>query len=92
MTGLAGRAVLVTDVVSTSSAPELHGLAPDELEPAMAALVAAGNFFTGTNPYRVVAVLEDDPSVTDIALHDPWLWAVTPDRQHLTYAVTWRQR
>lgn len=92
LTRLGRRAVLVTDTVSTSTAPALLGLAQDALEPAMAALVAAGNFFTGTNPYRIAAVLEEGGAAADVALHDPWLWAVTPDREHLTYAISWRRR
>jgi hypothetical protein len=31
------------------------------LEARMVELIAAENFFTGTNPYRIVAVLEEDP-------------------------------
>ncbi len=89
MAGPDGHAVLVTDTVPTSTAPHLTGLDPAQLEPAMAALVAGGNFFTGTNPYRTVAVLEE-AGAADVVLHDPWLWAVTPDRDHLTYAITWR--
>ena len=50
MARLGRRAVLVTDTVSTSTAPSLLGLGAGELEPAMAALVAAGNFFTGDQP------------------------------------------
>lgn len=92
MTQLGRRAVLVTDTVSTSTAPSLLGLGADELEPAMAALVAAGNFFTGTNPYRIAAVLEEGGAAADVTLHDPWLWPVTPDRQHLTYAISWRRQ
>lgn len=91
-----GGAVLVTDTAPTSTAPSLRHLDQAELEPAMAALVAGGNFFTGTNAYRVVAVLEEDEAfaglVSEVTLHDPWLWAVTEDREHLTYAVTWRRR
>lgn len=41
MTRLGRRAVLVTDTVPTSTAPSLLGLGQEELEPAMAALVAA---------------------------------------------------
>lgn len=93
---LGGQAILVTDTVATSTAPHLPTLAETELEPAMAALVASGNFFTGTNAYRVAAVLEESAPftgcVSDVTLHDPWLWAVTPDREHLTYAITWARR
>lgn len=86
-----GRCVLVTDIVSSTTAPQLLHTTEMDLEPEMARLVAARNFFTGTNPYRIVAVLEDDPAfrkdVCDIRLFDPWLWAVTPDRHHLTCAI-----
>ena len=90
LTSRGGLAVLVTDTVPTSTAPNLRRLDPPELEPAMAELVAGGNFFTGTNPYRIVAVLEE-AGAAGVVLHDPWLWAVTPDRDHLTYAITWRR-
>jgi hypothetical protein len=84
-----GHAVLVTDTVPTSTASHLRDLEPGQLEPAMAALVAGGNFFTGTNPYRILAVLEE-AGAAGVVLHGPWLWPVTPDRDHLTYAITWR--
>jgi hypothetical protein len=91
-----GTALLVTDVVSTTTAPELVDADPRNLEPHMAALVAAGNFFTGTNPYRIVAVLEEDAHLSALVagahIADPWLWAVTPDRQHLTCAIVIRRR
>jgi hypothetical protein len=90
-----GRMVLVTDVVATTTAPELLRTPPDRLEPAMAALVAAGNFFTGVNPYRIVALLEEDRRLSGLVeaveLRGPWLWAVTADRRHLTCAVTARR-
>lgn len=90
-----GTFVLVSDVVSTSTAPGLASAAGADLEEALAALVADKNFFTGTNPYRIVALLEEDPRssgyVTNVALRDPWLWAVTSDREHLTYAIVARR-
>jgi len=85
-----GRVVLVTDVVSSSTAPSVLGAA--DLEAEMAALVAARNFFTGANPYRLAALLEADDRLCDVRLHDPWLWRVTADREHLTCALTARRR
>jgi hypothetical protein len=86
-----GRCVLVTDIVSSATAPQLLHTTETDLEPEMARLVARRNFFTGANPYRIVAVLEDDPAfrkdVCDVRLFDPWLWAVTPNRHHLTCAI-----
>lgn len=91
LTSPGGALVLVSDVVSTTTAPGLAAAAPETLEERMAGLVAAKNFFTGTNPYRIVALLEEDGRfrdlVTDVRLVDPWLWPVTPDRRHLTYAI-----
>src|SRR4029077_15521554 len=90
-----GTLVLVTDVVSTTTAPELAEATPAELEERLAALVASGNFFTGTNPYRIVALLEEDERfrklVSDVRLVKPWLWHVTADRQHLTCAIVARR-
>jgi hypothetical protein len=86
-----GTVVLVTDVVSTTTAPQLLDTAQADLGEQMAELVASRNFFTGTNPYRIAALLEEDERfrglVTDVCLLEPWLWRVTADRQHLTYAI-----
>jgi hypothetical protein len=90
-----GTAVLVTDVVSSTTAPQILNTTQADLEQQMAALVAAKNFFTGTNPYRIAALLEEDnrfhPLVADVRLLDPWLWRVTADREHLTCAVLIRR-
>ena len=86
-----GMCVLITDVVSSATAPQLLHTAERDLEHEMARVIAARNFFTGANPYRIVAVLEDDEmfrgDVCHVQLCDPWLWAVTPDRHHLTVAI-----
>lgn len=62
----------------------------------MASLVAARNFFTATNPYRIVALLEDaEPFrqlVTRVRIVGPWLWAMTTDRKHLTCAIVAERR
>lgn len=92
LTAPGGHAVLVTDVVATTTAPALLSTPPERLEPAMTELVAAGNFFTGVNPYRLVAVLEEDERVAAVRLADPWLWPVTADRAHLTCAVVAQTR
>lgn len=90
-----GAAILVTDVVSTATAPELLDRDEAELEGAMQILVAARNFFTGANPYRIMSLLKHDERwarhVAGVEMHGPWLWAVTPHRQHLTCALTFRR-
>jgi hypothetical protein len=91
LTSTGGTCVLVTDVVSSVTAPAILRTPETELATLMAELVAARNFFTGVNPYRIVAVLEDEPpfrdTVTGVRLSAPWLWDVTPDRQYLTCAI-----
>jgi len=90
-----GTLVLITDVVATTTAPQLLAAAPADLEERMAELVASRNFFTGTNPYRIVALLEEDDrfrhTATAVRLLQPWLWRVTADRQHLTCAILARR-
>jgi hypothetical protein len=90
-----GTLILLTDVVSTTTAPQLLAATTAELEEQMAELVASRNFFTGTNPYRIVALLEEDERfrnlVVDVRVLEPWLWRVTPDREHLTCAILARR-
>jgi hypothetical protein len=90
-----GAAVLVTDVVSSRTAPQILEAAPADLEEQMATLIAAKNFFTGTNPYRIAALLEEDEFfrslVAEVRLLEPWRWPVTADREHLTCAILIRR-
>jgi hypothetical protein len=91
-----GTCVLVTDIVSTSSAPELLDAGEGALEEHLARLVAARNFFTGTNPYRLVERFEAHADIEAARLAGPWLWQLTADRAHLAAAVVavrraWRE-
>ena len=58
LTAPGGTFVLVTDFVSTASAPGLLAMQAAELEPELSRLVAA-DFFTGTNPHRILALLQE---------------------------------
>jgi len=95
LTSPGGTAVLVTDVVSSLTVPALRETPEADLTVLMAQLVAARNFFTGVNPYRIVALLEGEPpfrdSVEEVRLLAPWLWDVTADRQYLTCAIAFRR-
>ena len=95
--GLALRNKHLADLVALTRPVGALLQVPDgRLEDAMASLIAGKNFFTGTNPYRIVALLEEEPSlaehVCDVEMLDPWLWAVTRDRQHLTTAIVAHRR
>jgi hypothetical protein len=96
LTAPGGAFVLVTDFVSTASAPGLTALQSADLEAELARLVAAGNFFTGTNPYRILALLQESEhfaaDVESTRFAGPWLWALLPGRQHLAGAIVVRRR
>jgi hypothetical protein len=91
-----GTCVLVTDIVSTTTAPELLDAGTDALEGHLARLVATRNFFTGTNPYRLVERFEARADIAAARWVGPWLWQLTADRAHLAAAVVavrraWRE-
>ena len=82
-----GVGILVTDVVSSDTAPELKSSTPETLPPLVRQLVSSGNFFSGTNPATVLRdlnILSRLPNGAE-SVHtiDPWLWELG-DR---TYAV-----
>jgi hypothetical protein len=92
-----GTALLVSDLVSSDTAGQLHHVSEqsDTLVPLLLALIAARNFFTGTNPFSIRALLTSDsmlaPHVQNITLQLPWLWQLSKDRVYLVYALSWRR-
>jgi hypothetical protein len=78
MTRPGGVALLVTDVVSSFTFPNLPILNEDELSNAMYQQVAMKNFFTGANPYALAALFRNDPDlrgrVTEVEMLEPWRW------------------
>jgi len=87
-----GAFVLVTDVVSSASAPAIRERAERDLPDLLARLIEERNFFTGANPAAIWKQLTEDPEFTArcarIESHDPWLWPVTSSHDYLTWAVT----
>ena len=83
--------VLVTDFVSSATAPEITTMPQEALAAYLPQLLAQRNFFTGTNPYRILAKLEQEEPfrgrIARAALAGPWLWQVTAQHTHLTGAI-----
>lgn len=82
-----GVGILITDVVSSDTAPELNSSTPETLPSLVKQLVSSGNFFSGTNPANVLRdlnILSRLPNGAE-SVHtiDPWLW----DLGSRTYAV-----
>jgi hypothetical protein len=90
-----GASVLVSDIVSTASAPDLAICPEHELANRLARLIEEQNFFTGANPSAIWRELSGDPVFSDriaeITVHDPWLWPVTASHSYLTWALTLRR-
>ena len=82
MTRPGGIAILITDVVSSATMPELPTLDERMLPREMYRQVAAKNFFTGTNPYALEAMFRNDADlasrVSEVEMLDPWRWQQGP--------------
>jgi hypothetical protein len=91
-----GRAALVSDLVSSDTAPHLLQLTEAQLPDAMHELVLAKNFFTGLNPYIIAEELRTeahygaDPE--RVTLHPPWWWPLTDERGYLVFAISFVRR
>lgn len=86
-----GTVVLITDIVSSFTLPELAAAANSELPMLVGRAIAERNFFSGVNPFVIKQVLETDvpmaSQLTDVRLSNPWLWDLGP-RQYAVCALT----
>lgn len=86
-----GTVVLITDVVSSLTVPELATAASSELPALVGRAIAQRNFFTGVNPFVIKRLLETDVALaaqlTDVRLSDPWVWDLGP-RLYAVCALT----
>ncbi|MEP3478841.1 MAG: hypothetical protein ABJZ55_06310 [Fuerstiella sp.] len=73
-----GVAILISDVVSSVSAPELVDAKESELPDLVRKLVTSRNFFSGTNPAAVLAELnlltKTAGGPESVHTIDPWKW------------------
>lgn len=85
-----GRAVLITDFVSSVTAPELVHVDERELPALAARLIREHNFFTGLNPAVLASLFAQDPwlaaRVGRVQVSPPWRWPF-PTRIYAVYAV-----
>lgn len=89
-----GYGVLITDVVSSETAPTLATLPEDALESTLVELIRQGNFFHGLNPFALTAAFRTDPVVraraTDVQALPPWRWDLGP-RLYAVWGLKWRR-
>jgi hypothetical protein len=90
-----GTVVLVTDIVSSTTCPELPTISESELADFVGRQIQQHNFFTGVNPFVLRQLLETDtavaPLVSDVRLSLPWRWQLGP-RTYAVVALTARRR
>lgn len=93
-----GRGLLVSDLVSSSTAPQLRSWTHAQLRQGMESLLRDSNFFTGTNPHAIVARIKDKFAhlieADSVRLISPWRWRMggESDKQFLVYAIEFRKR
>jgi hypothetical protein len=85
-----GRLVLVTDVVSSATFPDLPQIPEAQLRDTVLRLIQARNFFTGANPFVLWRLLQSEPELTrhtsSVQLLGPWLWDLGP-RYYAVFAI-----
>lgn len=83
-----GCALLVSEVVSSDSAPDLPGVPDASLPQHLKHLLESQNFFTGLHPGIILQELHNDPSIQplvgSVRTAAPWKWPFL----YRTYAVT----
>lgn len=86
-----GRAILITELVSSSSYPGLRDTSQADLTDVLHQLIAGRNFFTGLNPVVLKCLWQESPElaplVEQVQLSSPWLWNFGP-RVYACYALS----
>ena len=94
LTAVGGHGLLVSDFVSSATAPELLTVVDDDMPDLTAQLINARNFFTGLNPVIAMDELQNDPAfasrVAKCQLSRPWRWDAGP-RVYAVAAVRFRR-
>ena len=89
-----GAGILITDFVSSETAPELAGMTESMLPQAAIRWLKQRNFFTGTNPAAIRDYYENrqriNSPISDVQLVGPWRWDIGA-KQFAVAAVTFRR-
>ena len=89
-----GNAILITDFVSSDTAPQLPSLTGEAFSNMLLQMLKEQNFFTGLNPFRLQKELYNDKSlagkIESIHCETPWLWDFGP-RHYAVTAISFRK-
>ena len=90
LTNAAGRALLITDLVSSDTVPDLKTISLTDLPKLLFQCLQSGDFFSGLNPAVVEQDLQHTPALMELCsasrILPPWLWTLGP-RCFAVYAV-----
>lgn len=95
ITAPGGEAILVTDVLSSETCPELRQACDEDLSDLLTLAVRKGNFFHGMSPAALAATLATDPHLISAFQPPrwvkPWVWNLG-FRLYLVHAVSLTRR
>ena len=90
-----GIGILISDVVSSETAPDIETAGEKELPELVRKLVDDGNFFSGTNPAQILSDLNilqrlaGGPETAQV--FDPWIWNLGP-RSYAVSAIRFQKK
>ena len=90
-----GCGLLITDLVSSETAPQLSTIPNSQLPAFLATCIESRNFFTGLNPAVLLDVLRRDfrfeSRLVAHQVSKPWKWSLGP-RTFAVYAIGFQRR
>lgn len=90
-----GRGILISDLVSSETTPELTSINEANLPKLLAHSLATGNFFSGLHPGVMMQDLGAAPGIASLVespvMTAPWRWQMGP-RTYAVYAIAFRRR
>lgn len=84
-----GRAIFISDCVSSETLPELVSQQPEEASRMLLQCIQRRNFFTGLNPNAIANSFKEPPlssSIGKAQFISPWIWRLSEHHARLTYA------
>lgn len=90
-----GWSILITDIVSSDTVPELSSIANEKLPEKLMQLIKERNFFHGVNPIAIINSIKADQSlasqISQLDLSRPWCWDFGP-RTYAVCAIQFQKR
>ena len=90
-----GRGILISDLVSSETTPQLTSIDEASLPKLLAQALATGNFFSGLHPGIMLQDLGTAPGIASLVdspiMTAPWRWQMGP-RTYAVFAITFRKK